>query len=313
MINSLIRTTLIVRNADAMKTFYEQVFGWSISYESELELSGTILPCGRIGDRVKLYIMEGADREIGKIGLLEWLEPRLPDTGGPDYKVGIGDIILVSDAPSIDDILEKVATFPGAKIFSGAKDGTFPDPKGEGIIKYSSARIFDPEGFFYEIYYRYNRPNPEKFTIRRTTCLVENVKRALNFYNETLEFDAYQDTTMQISDTIPGAKSGDLVRFVVCKSQHDYYGMIGALEFIDHPDSQKVMSKESLGTGKAVFVAHTSDAENLYNIVKEKNLEISQELFSREVPRTGNQGKRKMKSMGFRDTEGFIWEVNQRG
>jgi hypothetical protein len=73
-----------------------------------------------------------------------------------------------------------------------------------------------------------------------------------------------------------------------------------------------VTPQKTHGVGQAVFVAHTSDAGRLYDQVQSGNLEITQELFSREVPKTGNKGKTEMKSMGFKDTEGFVWEVNQR-
>ena len=92
---TLKRTTLIVRDAERMMRFYRDVLGWRVDYQSNMKLSGGIIPGGKPGDEVKLIIMEGADKEIAKIGLLEWVNPRLPDPGPVRSRLGIGDSILV--------------------------------------------------------------------------------------------------------------------------------------------------------------------------------------------------------------------------
>ena len=306
------RTTLVCRDADRMKEFYEQVFGWTVSYHAEMELSGGILPCGNPGDRVKLYIMEGADKDIAKIGLLEWLDPKLPDPGPPTHQLGIGDIVLVADVPDMDSLIKKVEAFDGAKVHYPPEDGEFPNPRGEGMIEYCSAHIFDPEGFFYELYYRYNQPNPEIFLMRRTTCIVRDVDRSLDFFSGTLGLTKYQDSTMEISGQLAAGKPGDTVRFAVAKAEHDYYGMVGALQFIKDPLDDPGEASWRLGPGKAVFVAHARDAQDLFGKVQASGVKVTRELFSRTVPKTGGAGETKMHSMGFHDPDGFVWEVNQR-
>ncbi len=306
------RTTLIVRDAARMKDFYEQVLGWKVSYESEMTLSGGILPCGKPGDRVMLYMMEGADPDIGKIGLLEWLDPKLPDPGSPTHRLGIGSIVLVADVPDMDELVQKVAAFPGAKMHTAPEDGSFPDPRGEGTIEYTSAAMFDPEGFFYELYFRYNRPNPEQFLIRRTTCLVRDIDRTLDFFTTTLGLTKIQDSTMPIGGQLAAGKPGDTVRFAVCKAAHDYYGMAAALQFLDPPLPDPGEATWNTGIGSAVFVAHARDAADLFGKVEASGVKVTRDLFSRAVPKTGGQGETKMHSMGFHDPDGFVWEVNQR-
>ena len=306
------RTTLIVRDAARQKDFYEQVFGWTVSYHAEMELSGGILPCGKPGDRVKLYMMEGADKEIGKVGILEWLDPKLPDPGPPKHRLGIGDVVLVADVPDMESLVAKAEAFPGAKIYSAPHDGTFPDPRGEGMIEYCSATLFDPEGFFYELYYRYNRPNPDQFLLRRTTCIGRDVDRSLEFFTETLGLTKYQDSTMDIEGQLAAGKPGDTVRFAVCKAEHDYYGMVASLQFIKDPLPDPGEAAWDLGIGKAMFVGGTNNAAALYERIKASGVKITRELFSRAVPKTGGQGETKMHSMGFHDPDGFVWEVNER-
>ncbi len=256
--------------------------------------------------------MEGMDREIGKIGLLEWLDPKLPDPGPPTHQLGIGDVVLVADVPDMDSFVARVGAFPGATVFSPPQDGTFPDPHGEGMIEFSSASIFDPEGFFYELYYRYNRPNPEQFLIRRTTCIGRDVDRALDFFTNTLGLTQYQDSTMEIGSQLAAGKVGDTVRFAVCRCEHDYYGMVASLQFLQDPLNDPGDSTWEYGIGKAVLVAGCKDAAALYQRIKASGVKVTHDLFSRTVPKTGGHGEIKMHSMGFHDPDGFVWEVDQR-
>lgn len=306
------RTTLIVRDAARQKRFYENVFGWTCSYDAEMELSGGILPCGELTDKVQLYIMQGADEDIGKIGFLQWLDPKLPDPGSPPHRLGIGDVVLVADVPDMESLVANVAAFPGAFVHTTPADGKFPDPRGEGDIEYCSATIFDPEGFFYELYYRYNRPNPKQFLIRRTTCIGRDVNRSLDFFVNTLGLTKYQDSTMDINGQLAAGKAGDTVRFAVCRAEHDYYGMVASLQFIKDPLGEPATSSWQLGIGDAVFVAGCKDAEALFEKIKASGVNVTRNLFSRSVPKTGRRGRTQMHSMGFQDPDGFMWEVNQR-
>lgn len=306
------RTTLICRDAGAMMRFYRDVLGWRVDYDATMILSGGIIPCGNPGDKVQLYIMEGENKEVGKIGLLEWVAPKLPDPGPPKRRLGIGDIVLVADVPDIGALAQRIAGFPGAHIHSPPSDGTFPDPRGGEPIVYTSMRFFDPEGYFYEAYCRHNRPNPSQFLIRRTTCIVTDVPRSLDFLTGTLGLTKYQDSTIAITDQLPAGEPGDTVRFVVCRAQHDYIGMVGALGFLKHPPSDPGDASFDYGVGRAMFVAHSTDAAGLYEKIKATGARMKRAPYARAVPKSGGAGETKMITMGFHDPGGFLWEVNQR-
>ena len=161
------------------------------------------------------------------------------------------------------------------------------------MIEFSSASIFDPEGFFYELYYRYNRPNPEQFLIRRTTCIGRDVDRALDFFTNTLGLTQYQDSTMEIGSQLAAGKVGDTVRFAVCRCEHDYYGMVASLQFLQDPLNDPGDSTWEYGIGKAVLVAGCKDAAALYQRIKASGVKVTHDLFSRTVPKTGGHGKSK--------------------
>jgi catechol 2,3-dioxygenase-like lactoylglutathione lyase family enzyme len=306
------RTTLIVRDAERMMRFYRDVLGWRVDYQSTMTLSGGIIPCGRPGDAVKLYIMAGADPEIAKIGLLEWVAPRLPDPGPPPRRLGIGDVVLVADVPDMPALVQRIAAFPGAHVHCPPKDGTFPDPRGAGTIAYSSMAFFDPEGFFYETYFRYNRPNPSQFLIRRTTGIVRDVGRSIDFLTGPLGLTKIQDSTMAIEGMLAAGKAGDTVRFAVCKCRHDYIGMAAALQFIKDPLPDPGPRSWDYGIGRALFVAGTDDADGLFAQVQAGGARVTRAPFDRAVPASGGVGETRLRSMGFHDPDGFLWEVNQR-
>ncbi|MBL8630264.1 MAG: VOC family protein [Rhodospirillaceae bacterium] len=308
---SLKRTTLLVRDATRLMEFYRDVLGWRTDYHATMKLSGGLIPCGRPGDEVLLYIMGGPDKDVGKVGILEWTNPRLPDVAIKD-RIGIGDMVFVADVPDMTALVEKIEAFPGAHIHAHPKDGTFPDPKGNGVIEYSSMSFFDTEGFFYETYFRYNRPNPEQFLIRRTTCIVRDVGRSLAFFNDGLGLATYQDSVMQIEGMIPAGKAGDTVRFAVAKCEHEYIGMVGALQFVHERLPDPGMSTWDYGVGRGMFVAGCADANALFAQIKAEGVKITREPFDRTVPGTGNAGTVAIRSFGFYDPDGFLWEVSQR-
>jgi catechol 2,3-dioxygenase-like lactoylglutathione lyase family enzyme len=227
-------------------------------------------------------------------------------------RLGIGDIVIVADVPDMTALVQKIEAFPGAVVHAPPKDGTFPDPRGAGVIEYSSMAFFDPEGFFYETYFRYNRPNPSQFLIRRTTCIVRDVDKTLSFYGAALGLQKIQDSTMQIEGMLAAGKAGDTVRFAVAKCQHDYIGMAAALQFVKDPLPDPGPVTWDYGIGRALFVAGTDDAHGLMARVKASGVKITRDVFDRAVPKTGNAGETKLRSMGFHDPDGFVWEVNQR-
>lgn len=305
------RTTLIVRDAGTMMRFYRDVLGWRVDYDNRYKLSGGIIPCAKAGDEVHLAMMGGPDPDIGKIGILEWTQPRLPDPGPPTRRLGIGDVVLVADVPDMKALVAKIEKFPGAVVHSPPADGTFPDPRGAGTIEYASMSFFDPDGYFYETYFRYNRPNPDKFLIRRTTCIVRDVDRSLGFLSGALGLTKYQDSTMQIEGMLAAGKKGDTVRFAVCRAQHDYIGMVGALAFLKDPLPDPGAKTFDYGIGRAMFVAHNNDVATLASKVTAAGGRITRGPFERTVPKSGGAGDTRMISLGFHDPDGMLWEVNQ--
>ena len=67
--NIVKRTTLIVRDMEASKRWYEQVLGMKVWMDTDFVLSGQGLAAGQAGDRTRLVIMRAEHPKIGMIGL----------------------------------------------------------------------------------------------------------------------------------------------------------------------------------------------------------------------------------------------------
>ena len=311
------RTTFIVADAGEVARFYREVLGWQVDYDAPLTLSGGIIPGGSSGDRVRLIIMGRAGAEIGKIGLLEWVAPKLPAASTPTTRVAIGDTVLVADVDDMQALLRRVTAFPGTSIAVAPVDWSFPAPDGSGDIKLISMNYFDPAGVLHEVYYRHNRPNPQGYLIRRCTTLAHNNPAAVAFYRDVLGLTVFQDSKLRNQGMVlpagdPARAEGAMMHFTVCKAGDPYIGMIGTLEFLDPALPVPTNDVWSLRIGKAIQVAGCEDATQLFAKISAGGVRITRAPFARAVPKSGGTGETTMISMGFVDPAGMVWEVNQR-
>ena len=94
------RTTLIVRDIEKSRAWYQEVLEMSAYYDDEVVLSGTGMAAGKKGDKTHLVILKCQDPVIGMIGLLQWVDPVWPapeeiptavDYGLPTFVVDTDD------------------------------------------------------------------------------------------------------------------------------------------------------------------------------------------------------------------------------
>lgn len=145
--NVVKRTTLIVRDMQASKRWYEQVLGMRVWMDTEFVLSGQDLAAGQAGDRTRLVIMRAEHPSIGMIGLLQWLDPPWP-APPPAAEVAYGMPIFVVRS---DDaaLVAKRATELGGRLFSPPREWSTRGAEGE-LRHFIGASVFDPDGHFFE-------------------------------------------------------------------------------------------------------------------------------------------------------------------
>ena len=145
------RVTMIVRNMENSLKLYRDVMGMQVNYDAVLPMSGVALPAGEPGAKARLVLLNGNDPFIGWIGLMEWVEPRLPDPGPYQTRMGIGGHVIVTHTADVDRRCSQAAEVPGITVTSPPRDQTYPGRNGAPPIKVRGCNFFDPDGTLIEL------------------------------------------------------------------------------------------------------------------------------------------------------------------
>lgn len=152
MNNALKRTTLLVRDMDRAKTFYTEAMGLTPWYDAEIMVSGGILPAGSAETQTLLCILQAQDPEFGMLGLLQYVDPPLPDPGRIVLRLGVGNVVLIWETDDIETCYAKVHSHGGHIV---AEPTRWREPNAEGTVDpVLTFSFFDPDGYFSEVIYR---------------------------------------------------------------------------------------------------------------------------------------------------------------
>lgn len=145
--NIVKRTTLIVRDIQESRRWYEYVLGLSTYYDKEFVLSGVGLAAGKAGDKTHLMILKCDDPEIGMLGLLQWIDPIMP-APPIEYSVGYGSPTFVIAS---DDALEthRRAVELGSRVHAEPHEWSTLGANDKMKI-FIGLSLFDPDGYFFE-------------------------------------------------------------------------------------------------------------------------------------------------------------------
>ncbi len=145
--NIIKRTTMIVRDIEASKRWYEYVLGMEVWYDSEFVLSGVGLAAGKAGDKTHLSILKADDPVIGMIGLLQWLDPVMP-APKIEYSVGYGKPTFVVASDDAEGT-HKRALELGTRVHAEPHEWSTRGANGK-MKHFVGLSIFDPDGTFFE-------------------------------------------------------------------------------------------------------------------------------------------------------------------
>ena len=141
------RTTLVVRDLDRSMAFYRDVLGFTAAFDEEITMSGSGYPAGKAGDQIRLAMMQGGDSAGSMIGLLQHLDPALPEPAA--RPVGIGDAVMVLQTDDLDHVHSQCEA-SGTRVYSPPHAFTISGPDGKPV-QMRSMTIFDPDGFILEV------------------------------------------------------------------------------------------------------------------------------------------------------------------
>ena len=148
MNNVIKRTTLIVRDMEASRRWYEYVLGMKVWMDTDFTLSGVGLAAGKAGDNTHLVIMQAEDPTIGMIGLLQWVDPPLPAPDEIPKTVTYGNptfVVASDDATTVHERALELGTHVHAAPYEWSVKGQ------NGKMKhFLGLSLFDPDGYFYE-------------------------------------------------------------------------------------------------------------------------------------------------------------------
>lgn len=144
------RTTLIVRDISRSLAFWQGVLGMKMNYDTEVELSGVALPLGSPGTRARLVLLNANDAFIGWIGLMELIDPELPE---PEYpkRLGVGSTVIVVNTDDVPARCAAAARVPGVTVTGEPRLQTYPSRDGGPGIRVMGCNVLDPDGIAVEI------------------------------------------------------------------------------------------------------------------------------------------------------------------
>ena len=307
------RTTLIVKDVQRSIAFYRDVVGMKLYYDQPMTVGGKIIPAGVPGAKVHLGIMEGNHPDVAKLGLLQWIDPALEEPTTPyRTRMGIGDIVIVTETPDIKGLHERLLKSPDCRIHCPPHDWSVPTPDGKGRIELTTLSFFDPDGYFFEVNHKRNMPNLDRFGVRRTTLIVRNIDVSVSFYQDIMGMEMWYDQTMTVGgQVLPAGVPGAKVRVAILKGADSAVGMFGLMSFLDPPIETPPLPKRPLRIGDAVFVAHAIDVNAIHARMAGAPCHICCPPSDDSVT-AANGATLKLTTMSFFDPDGYFFELNTR-
>lgn len=145
------RTTIIVRNMANSLALYRDVVGMKVNYDAVVETSGVALPAGNPGAKARLVLLNANDPFIGWIGLMEWLDPPLPDPGPYPKRMAPGGIVIVMNTDDVAGRCAAAKAVPGVVFTAEPRLQTYPGRNAGPEIRVMGCNFFDPDGVLIEM------------------------------------------------------------------------------------------------------------------------------------------------------------------
>lgn len=73
------RATMLVNDIEAPLKIYRDILGMGVYYDQKIVVEGDMLPAGTPGAKTRLVILKCNDDYIGMLGLLQYIDPPLPE------------------------------------------------------------------------------------------------------------------------------------------------------------------------------------------------------------------------------------------
>lgn len=145
------RATIIVRDMEASLKLYRDVIGMVVNYDAVLPTSGVALPAGTPGAKARLVLLNANDPFIGWVGLMQWVDPPLPDPGPYPRRMGPGGVVLVLNTDDVPGRCAAARSVPGVTFTAEPRLQEYPGRNGAPPIRVMGCNFFDPDGILIEM------------------------------------------------------------------------------------------------------------------------------------------------------------------
>ena len=145
------RLSLIVEDIDESLKLYRDVLEFQVNYDTEVTMGGRALPAGEPGAKARLVLLSSNDGWVGWLGMLQWLDPKLPPRPDKYARLGIGAPVLIFNTEKVDEHCAAAAELPGIKMTEEAGNSTYPGRAGGDPITVRTCYLFDRDGYFMEL------------------------------------------------------------------------------------------------------------------------------------------------------------------
>jgi catechol 2,3-dioxygenase-like lactoylglutathione lyase family enzyme len=148
--------------------------------------------------------------------------------------------------------------------------------------------------------------------VKRTTLIVRDAARSLEFYRDVLGLTVWYDDEVVLGGvTLPVGARGDRTRLVVMRADDPLVGMVGLLQFTAPPLPAPAAERRTLGIGDVVFVMQTDDVEDVHRRLQQWGARVQAPPHAFEV-RGADGTPLRMTTLSFWDPDGYFFEISQR-
>jgi len=166
------------------------------------------------------------------------------------------------------------------------------------IISEEAAKTFNPKDY--------------PLILRRTTLIVRDIETSLAFYKDAIGMEVIYDNLIRRPHKTEDRE--EVLRLIFLKSVHNFYGVLGLLEYdVEYPNKKiKPIRKEGFTAGNIVLLFNTNDIGNGFKKLENaKGTEVIRPPELREFPSYDGTSKIRVMMSAIYDPDGFLVEFNQ--
>jgi catechol 2,3-dioxygenase-like lactoylglutathione lyase family enzyme len=149
--------------------------------------------------------------------------------------------------------------------------------------------------------------------LRRTTLVVQDLERSLQFYRDALGMKvAYDNIIRTPRDARDDESATRSLRLVFVEANDDYVGIIGLLEYRKPRKEPPAVRPAAFSIGTPVLLFNTTDLKATFARARAvPGVEVVDEPAETFYPGYGGQGRIPVIVSTLRDPDGFTVELNQ--